>query len=366
VLVRVDLLEGLSIDGVDGKALSTEINRTVEGTLKRFLTGQSLDAGWSASTTVTAPPVTESRKERDTAKPVASRVHGTISTSSYGDPIKETIGFGSDSIDLSSTTPAPILENNLSFGGSPANEPPPYDEPPPVLKPKSKADRLLGISTDVKSGMPINDNLQSTKQGGLFGSIGSLFSAKPGSGSSPSGGGLAVGFGMSSRNGTNHQPSPSKSHILGPIIDEGQEEQSDKKSSSKDKPKVKKGGSFSSSDGQSSKGASVTAVVANPQLVAEIAQEEVNYRQLMSNLITLGDVKVNLKKELKDWQIEFQNKFDREPSMEDKSVINDKFIAYKLVRVLHLLSLSMTVDRCWLLCGLLTGLPTNTASKGTS
>jgi hypothetical protein len=71
----------------------------------------------------------------------------------------------------------------------------------------------------------------------------------------------------------------------------------------------------------------------NPQLVAEIGTEELNYRTLMSTLLNLADVKVNIKKELKDWQNDFKAKYGREATVEDKMAINDRFIAYKMVRV---------------------------------
>lgn len=38
-----------------------------------------------------------------------------------------------------------------------------------------------------------------------------------------------------------------------------------------------------------------------------------------------------MKKELKDWENDFQKRTGREATPEDKMVINDRFIAYKMV-----------------------------------
>ena len=38
-----------------------------------------------------------------------------------------------------------------------------------------------------------------------------------------------------------------------------------------------------------------------------------------------------MKKELKDWETDFQKKNGREPSADDKAAINDRYLAYKMV-----------------------------------
>lgn len=43
---------------------------------------------------------------------------------------------------------------------------------------------------------------------------------------------------------------------------------------------------------------------------------------------------MNIKNELKDWEKEFENRTGRQPNMEDKAVMNERYIAYKMVSVL--------------------------------
>ncbi len=40
---------------------------------------------------------------------------------------------------------------------------------------------------------------------------------------------------------------------------------------------------------------------------------------------------MNIKNELKDWEKEFENRTGRQPNMEDKAVMNERYIAYKMV-----------------------------------
>jgi hypothetical protein len=40
---------------------------------------------------------------------------------------------------------------------------------------------------------------------------------------------------------------------------------------------------------------------------------------------------MNVKKELKDWERDFENKNGRPPSIEDKTPMNDRYIAYKMI-----------------------------------
>ncbi len=352
-------------DGVDGKVLSAEINRSVEMALKRLLGAEGGSPERSTGTASTKRGIDEERLGSTREKPISTRVHGRISAappdSAASDANKDAVGFEEPPA-LFLSQPSLTLSQTSMELPSQIDAPTPFEEPP-VVKPKSKADRLLGISTDPKSGLPVHDNLTSTKQNGLFGSIGSLFSSKPGSSASPSGGGMVTGFGASSRNTpsmTTHSPMV-KPHALGTIVDDGShDDQSDKKSggslkkgrrANKDSSlresfgvseSTKSGAASAYSGGASSNNtanANVNVTPApppmNPQLVAEIATEEVNYRTLMSNLLSLADVKVNIKKELKDWQSDFQAKFGREATVEDKMAINDRFIAYKMVHFLH-------------------------------
>lgn len=341
IVHRGDLLSG------EGGGLSAEINRSVEVALRRLLGNEPII---ERSATTSGKRNSDDRLGSSRGdKPVSTRIHGRIS-SGPPDDTKETIGFDDPPPQIVNQ-PSAILSQPSMDAPPPVETPVVYDEPP-VVKPKSKAERMLGLSTDPKSGIPIHDNLTSTKQSGLFGSIGSLFSSKPGSSApSPSGGGLMSGFGQSSRTVTStmHSSPQPKPHALGTIVDEGNDEQSEKKSQGslkKNKGRNKEaplresfgGPSESTKSGTQSvhssgapPGSAPSVPIMNPQLVAEIANEEVNYRQLMSNLLNLADVKVNVKKELKDWQIDFQNKFGREPTVEDKMAINDRFIAYKMV-----------------------------------
>ena len=56
-----------------------------------------------------------------------------------------------------------------------------------------------------------------------------------------------------------------------------------------------------------------------------------HYRSLMSTLLSLVDIKANVKKELKDWAVKFQEEHNRPPGNEDKAAISDRFLAYKMV-----------------------------------
>lgn len=360
-------LENLDVEGLDVKELSSAINRTVEITLKHYLTGGPLQVAPEVerygSSEGYSTRISSSSRDKP---PTSARIHGRISaeippssSSSNQDTGRDSIGFESSIPEptnfYSASTTAPIV--------APVPEPvvDVYEEPP--KKPKSKADRLLGISSDPKSGLPVNTTPVAIPSAtgdkhGLFGSIGSLFSSKPGSLPPGVNGPNHMAMpGQSERGGQSSRPTPS-THVtmhspvkaaagLGTIVDEEGEEQSEKKSvhgsmkkdrkgskgNLKDKDKSKTRDSFGSSDMSMKKSASSTsvAVTMNPQLAAEIANEEINYRTLMANLLSLADVKVNIKKELKDWQTDFKSKFGREATVEDKMAINDRFIAYKMV-----------------------------------
>lgn len=56
-----------------------------------------------------------------------------------------------------------------------------------------------------------------------------------------------------------------------------------------------------------------------------------HYRSLMSTLLSLVDIKANVKKELKDWAVQFEQEHNRPPGNEDKAVISDRFLTYKMV-----------------------------------
>ncbi|RYH14256.1 hypothetical protein EON65_33910 [archaeon] len=164
-----------------------------------------------------------------------------------------------------------------------------------IIKPKSKADRLLGISTDAKSGMPINDTpAGGNKQSGLFGSIGGLFSSKPGSAMDPSlSSSKPVSSMFSGRGGSQTSPIQSSNSFLGrmhalePIADDNEE---DKKSQYAKSNRSNSSNSVEDSmiSGKTDTGSSQMQAAVQ----AELTAEEIIYRDLMANLLALADLKV--------------------------------------------------------------------------
>lgn len=448
---------------IDVRALNNEINRSIEMTLRRMLLGQFqqnssllFDPSQPSTTTMNQTntgAVTASTKEMMSTRGDSklegsmtsstkggSRVHGRIESGKVDNSAYDSIGF--DSISSAKTKAASATSNGVqparpSIPGSlrsaataPAATPSapvvePYVEEAPK-KPKSKAERMLGMATDPTSGMPVNLDTSKQQQGGLFGSIGSLFgssaaSSKPGSGaliggSTASGRPSMMMSMMSSRESTNgnsshapmsvRAPPPSGGmgrNTLQPIIDEGNEDavsgklsvasnthggspqrpssntrdKDGKVRSGKHKPGATDKGDTGSDAGKPSRSDSVAsnttaglsisnvaASVANavngtegggnttpqaaatsagnsrnvsrnmpamsPALLAEMNAEEAIYRTLMQNLLSLADVKVNIKRELKDWERLFAQRNGREPTADDKAMINDRYLAYKL------------------------------------
>jgi hypothetical protein len=259
---------------------------------------------------------------------VHTRVHGTIST-----------GLGASSFDTNDKDP--------HLGLTPANISLIADEPP---KFKSKADRLLGITTDAKTGLAVNDPSASSRSngsnasnsgGGLFGSIGSLFSSKTGN-NQVSGAGRSskptIPSGFSSRNDMSvRQDMPAASsrhdtvgtssrgsvlhnrHALDTIVDEEE-----------DKKSIHRSGK-SVDDNATIKSENTGMSAIQKQITAELNAEEIVYRDLMANLVTLVEVKNNVRRELQDWETEFQKKYGRDPTVEDKMSVNERFVAYKMV-----------------------------------
>lgn len=418
---------------IDVRMLNAEINRSIEMTLRRILTGQSADGDYALNRlhahdgTLTENSSLKGGMSSDksdlkanlngtgptadaaTTAPSTSKVHGRIETSK--DISKSSDGYG----DFDKAAPAVTV---------------PVDLPTSIkAKKKSKAEKLLGISTDgpppgsaggtgAFSNSPIDPSNASARPGGsLFGQLGNLFSSKPGAGGvgmSPSMSSSKPSMMMSmisSRESTNsninsmaYNPPPSSSRpgrggaggggMMAPIIDEGDEESSQHSSQLKNRPgskgnndslrrtpgkpgssqsnapggstKKKKGNNDESGGGNRSRsnsqtsahskndanpdlvaaateedgdaaggagadaGATPSIPMMNPAMAAELAREESRYRELMQNLLSLADVKVNIKKELKEWERQFTLRTGREAGAEDKATINDRYIAYKL------------------------------------
>lgn len=197
-----------------------------------------------------------------------SRVHGSINTRSS---FNANQGKGMGDFDHD---PTPVIANLVEEI---------------IVKPKSKAERMLGISTDAKSGLQVNDAPAASNkaaQGGLFGSIGSLFSTKNQSGA-PMDNGRSSKPMASGLYSTRSEMSPSLSFMskmhLDPIADEDEE-----KSRS-----IVKSPREESSSMKSDNGAGESA---RQQIAAELAAEEIVYRDLMANLVTMADVKVSCSK----------------------------------------------------------------------
>jgi len=331
---------------IDMRALTTEINRSVQHIIKRHLGGGGGGGGGGGS-----------------YDPNATVVHGHIGSDTYVDD-KE-VGFENQDpsprskpamnthTNTATTSNAPQTIGNRAAAAAAAAI---VDDPPP--KPKSKADRLLGISTDPKTGLQFNEPTPSHKPG-LFGSIGNLFhSSKPNAPAHDNSSMMSNRFGSNRSSMYSHQPQPAPpqpsptpppSAAFSPaktlnIVEEGEEDNSQKEKSEKKTKKNRKGSVVSTSEGIANAAAttgqtsaktddnSVSGASAmNPSLVAEIAAEETNYRTLMSNLLNAADLKMNVKKELKDWEKEFEGKNGRQPNNEDKMPMSERYIAYKMV-----------------------------------
>jgi hypothetical protein len=288
---------------LDMRSLTADINRTVNGILKRHL-----------------GHVPTGRHEGGQT----SGVHGHISLGDSSMVDDKDVGFENHNLDIKGSKDG----NN----GAPKSAVV-IDEP--VVKPKSKADRLLGISTDAKTGLPFNEPGVSHKPG-LFGTIGNLFhSSKPGAQGAAIGDSLMSNRFMSNRSTNNansmpmgsstaHQPHPPSAAVQSmtshtatalsgkpalEMVNEADEQESSKESnkhtSGRKKPTPRKtsmAGAGSASIGSpqgnetSTKNEdpnSISGGAVNPALAAEIAVEEANYRTLMSNLLNVADVKVS-------------------------------------------------------------------------
>eukprot|EP00981_Chlorochromonas_danica_P005556 scaffold1131_cov179-Ochromonas_danica.AAC.1 len=273
-------------------------------------------------------------EEQTSSRAAASRVHGSINTrSSFNNNVSSYRALsGEHDKEIPTTSATSSAMNN------------PVEDV--IVKPKfkSKAERMLGITTDTKSGLPVNDTAPSAKQGGLFGSLGGLFSSKPGSGNP-----LEVGRSskpmstsmFSTRSDafstrSDMAPPPaggmlSKLHSLDPIIDEESEDRRTPSKASNKSGGMETGPDASASSSKTDGGSAAAAANAlQQQISAELSAEEIVYRDLMANLVTLVEVKDNIKKELKDWERDFQKKNGREPTADDKSTISDRFLAYKM------------------------------------
>lgn len=224
-----------------------------------------------------------------------ARVHGSINTgASYPGG-----GHGGEGFDRD-TAPAPSLMSSV------------VEEV--IVKPKSKAERLLGMATDSKSGMPVNDPTASmTKFGisnaggggsGMWGGLGSLFSSKPGS-SSNIGAGGATEFGKSAkptmgsastRSDSNPPMGLARMPTMDRIVDE---EASEERKGMMLPPRQSSMRPFET-ESSSPAAASSTKLAQGGQstpangLAAELSAEETVYRDLMANLVTLAEVKVRL------------------------------------------------------------------------
>lgn len=350
--------------------VKAEITKAVEAALKKMLVsgGLMMASGGSGSPSTRASVHNPDGSIRNEGESFINggRIEGGGSRGTGIPKKNESVGF-----DDHTAAPAPAIV-----------KPAPViidDDPPP--KPKSKASKLLGISNDPLSGLPVNDppKPQSAQQNSMFSGIGSLFS-KPSSVQSNGGGASArVGVGSNNNNSNNTNRGGSNMSKLQPIIDEGDEMASPRNPSSlrraaqrsrerQPPPSIETqqatSGSLSNkSEGgqgagrganprkmsfgeqQSSRAVGMSTknghsqssnslhgeLMNNPAAVAELAQEDAYYRRLMADLLSLADVKLNIKRELKDWEKQFTMRNGREPSIDDKAAINDRYIAYKIV-----------------------------------
>jgi hypothetical protein len=188
---------------LDMRMLQQDINRTVNTILKRHL-GQQMTGGGGAGGRGSGEGGADHHHRGGGGGGVHGHIHGDNNNYSIApdSDSKDQIGFPEEKRNKSPKA-VQILDS----------------EPVVVAKPKSKADRLLGISTDSKSGLPFNDpTVGSTKPGvgagaaALFGTIGNLFSTKPGAG----GGAAAMSSMMSERFMSGGRPNNNNNNPVAP------------------------------------------------------------------------------------------------------------------------------------------------------
>jgi hypothetical protein len=328
---------------LDMRMLQQDINRTVNTILKRHL-GQQMAGGGRGG----EGGADHHHRGGGGGGGVHGHIHGDNSVAPDSDS-KDQIGFPEEKRNKSPK------ENHKSVQIMDS-------EPVVAAKPKSKADRLLGISTDSKSGLPFNDPTAaagSTKPGvgagaaALFGTIGNLFSTKPGAGGAAVSSMMSERFMSGGRPNNNNNPvapvpvvaAPHVSHAIVAVskpppvlesLEEGNEDPSSKQPQSSHQQQShndasnklgstrgKRGAgnnptrkasmmvrdndssskpadsnnnnNINNNNNNSNSTTSVETVLANfnPSLAVEIASEETNYRTLMSNLLNVADVKVS-------------------------------------------------------------------------
>lgn len=311
--MRNELMDDQGGGSLDLRSLTKDINASVQMIIQRHLS--PLRKGGYLNDDM----MDDDEEGNDGVAP-KSTVHGHIRSTQDRSRDKDSIGFDSSPGMDSLVSPKP--GNTASGGNKGANNP--SSVPSNVTSPapsvadeevvpvkRSKADRLLGISTDAKTGLPFNnDPTGPSHKAGLFGSIGSLFSSKPNSGGNQMGSMASERY--SSMNSTNQRAGGHPKHGLDTIVDEGNEDEhtgnykpiagSENRSDRNNRGKGVKSRRDSNSSNnltESTSGKSDTSVggtataVINPQVLVELTAEEANYRNLMANLLNLADVKVS-------------------------------------------------------------------------